>query len=106
MSRQLLWLSLRRGYITTLALLLLIAYFAFHTVYGERGLLTYSRVIKELSDKQQQLEQLRLERLELEHKVNLLRSESLDLDLLDERAREMLGLANPEEEVTFREDSK
>ena len=45
------------------------------------------------------LDEVRSERLYLEHRVSLLRHDSLDLDLLDERARTSLGYAGDSEEV-------
>jgi cell division protein FtsB len=37
--------------------------------------------------------------LQLEHHVNLMRGESLDLELLDQQARKILGYASPDEKV-------
>ena len=37
----------------------------------------------------------------LERRVSQLRSESLDLDLLDQEARRLLNLGHPDEEVLF-----
>jgi cell division protein FtsB len=44
---------------------------------------------------------LRVERATLEHRVVRLRPESLDLDLLDERARAVLNLSSPDEIVVI-----
>ena len=41
------------------------------------------------------------ERRKLEGRVSQLRSESLDLDLLDQEARRLLNLGHPDEEVLF-----
>jgi cell division protein FtsB len=51
---------------------------------------------------QSDLDTVRAERLHIEHRVNLLRSESLDLDILDEQARAILGFAGDGEEVYFK----
>jgi cell division protein FtsB len=45
---------------------------------------------------------VRAERDALDHRVGLLRPEHLDRDMLDERAREMLNLAGPNEIVILR----
>ena len=41
------------------------------------------------------------EREKLEKRVDLLRPENLDLDMLEERARSVLGLAHPDELVIY-----
>jgi cell division protein FtsB len=50
-----------------------------------------------------ELDQVRVERLNLEHKVSLLRPSSLDLDLLDEQSRLTLGYAERDERILFAE---
>jgi cell division protein FtsB len=46
-----------------------------------------------------ELERVTAERKEWEHRVSLLRSDKLDPDLLDERARMMLNYAHPRDLV-------
>jgi cell division protein FtsB len=46
---------------------------------------------------------LRAERLEIENRAKLLRPESLDIDMLDEKARNILGVIAPNEEVFKKE---
>ena len=74
-------------------------YFIFHGIYGDRGAIAYFTLSKNLEDAIVKLESLRVERLSVEHKMNLLKSSSLDPDFLDEEARRMLGYANPREEI-------
>lgn len=69
---------------------LIVAYFIYHTVQGERGWLTMQRLQKEVTLAQDSLSQLQKERQSLEHRVKLMRPGSLDPDLLDEKSREML----------------
>lgn len=69
---------------------LLVAYFLYHTVQGERGWLEMNRLRKEVAVAQDNLSQLQKERQALEHRVRLMRPGSLDPDLLDEKSREML----------------
>ena len=47
----------------------------------------------------QDIERTRAERIELERKVSLLRTDNLDPDMLDERARFQLDYANPRDLV-------
>ena len=73
-----------------------IAYFGFHVVHGERGLLTYWRLKQMIAETQPVLDEARVQREMLENRVSLLRPDNLDPDMLEERARVMLnfGYAN------------
>lgn len=74
-------------------------YFVFHLVYGNRGIVAYFKLHQQIDNTTEELDILRAERLELEHKVSSLRTESLDRDMLDEEARKSLGLATDKEKV-------
>ena len=73
-----------------------IAYFGFHVVHGERGLLTYWRLTQLIAETQPVLDEAKQQRALLENRVSLLRPDNLDPDMLEERARVMLnfGYAN------------
>jgi cell division protein FtsB len=77
----------------------LICYFSYHMLSGGRGMLAYFKLSSQISSMQAELELVRMERLNLEHSANLLKSESLDLDLLEEQAKKILGYARPQEIV-------
>jgi cell division protein FtsB len=79
--------------------LCVVGYFVYHTVEGDRGLSAYVRLTAQLADARAQLDELGAERRAIEHRVSLLRSDRLDPDLLDERARLMLFKARPDEIV-------
>lgn len=83
------------------ALLSLMAYFAYHAVEGEHGLLRLTEKRDARAALERELAQTREIRHALERDVALLRPESLDPDLLDERARAALGLADPDEITIF-----
>lgn len=82
-----------------IVVVLLICYFIFHSVYGNRGIIAYFSLQSELESKNAQLEALRAERVELENNTRLLRDESLDKDMLDEKIRNTLGLSAPNEKI-------
>jgi len=86
-------------YIPTAALALLIFYFGFNALTGDRGLLQSRRREESLGEKQAQLKQLRAERADLEIQARLLRDQSLSADLLEERAHVLLGFADPRDYV-------
>jgi cell division protein FtsB len=80
---------------------LAIGYFGYHAVEGDRGLVAWSRLTREISAATQELERVRAQKLILERRTALLESSSLDRDLLEERARAVLGLAHPDDVIIF-----
>jgi cell division protein FtsB len=82
-----------------LLMLFLLGYFIFHSVYGNRGFIAYFKLNQQLEKVQNDLNEAKAERVELEHKVQLLRSDSLDKDMLDEQARKTLGVGKQEEMI-------
>ena len=68
-----------------------LGYFAYHTVQGEHGVLAWLHLEKELRIAEANATVLAGERAQLEHRVGLLRPDSLDPDLLEERARLILN---------------
>lgn len=78
-----------------------ISYFVYHAITGNRGLLAFITLSQQIEQKSEELAVIRVERLNLEHRVTLMRPNSLDLDLVDEQARRLLGYAAPTEKVVF-----
>lgn len=74
-----------------------IFYLCFHALSGERGLYALFRESHRLEQLKAERETLAKQRAEMEHKVRLLSSSSLDLDLLEEQARLTLGLTGKDE---------
>jgi len=73
------------------------AYFLYHAVQGDRGLIAWLQLSRELAESQTLLADLSAERATLEHRVSLLRAESLDPDMLEEQSRTMLNFAEPDD---------
>lgn len=71
--------------------------FAYHFVQGDGGIRALLDYQNRIEKTRTQLAQIRAEREQLEHRVYLLRSDSLDPDLLEERARAVLNFAHPNE---------
>ncbi|HEY8617984.1 septum formation initiator family protein [Phenylobacterium sp.] len=88
-----------RPYLPTAALAFLIFYFGFHAFTGEGGLLQSDKRDAALVAKTQELERLRDQRQDLEMRAQLMRDTSLSRDLLEERARSLLGFADPRDYV-------
>jgi len=77
----------------------LFIYFAFHLMHGDMGYFALRGIKQKLAESQEKHDHLLTERLALENRVKLLRPKSLDLDMLDERARVVLGFVSPDERV-------
>ena len=74
-------------------------YLLYHALHGERGLYAWFREQRQLEAVQEELIQTKAERERTELRVSHLRDGSLDLDLLDEQMRRMLGVMEPGEVV-------
>lgn len=89
----------RRAILTALGLYifaaLFIGYFAVNAFTGNHGLRAQADLDQQIASMQQQLARLKTERQHWEHKVALLRSDRIDPDMLDERARALLGYTDP-----------
>ena len=70
---------------------LLVAYFLHHAHTGTRGLDAKRHLKIQVHDISKDLETVRTERAEWERRIALLRSDQIDRDLLEERARNLLG---------------
>ncbi|NBN62102.1 septum formation initiator family protein [Microvirga tunisiensis] len=74
-----------------------LGYFGFHSVSGEFGIAGRERIEREVAALEAQLAELRYEREHLATRVSLLRPESLDPDMIDERARINLNVVHVNE---------
>lgn len=79
------------------AILGLIAYFSFSALQGEFGLTRLIEIRAIEARLEADLDRRKAQREEVENRVARLSDGFLDLDLLDERARVVLGLARPDE---------
>jgi len=85
-----------------LVCLLLALYFAYHAIVGDYGLVARDKLQHQAAELGAELRELQALRRDLELHVSLMRPESLDPDMLDERARETLNLAHPNDITIFR----
>ena len=69
----------------------LAGYFVHHAHSGPRGIEAKRQFKLQAHDLRTELAELRQERTEWERRIGLLRSDQIDRDLLEERARVMLG---------------
>jgi cell division protein FtsB len=76
---------------------LLVAYFGYHAIEGDRGLLAYLKLTQELKKAEISRDLIQADRQVIERRVALLRPAGVDPDMLDERARVMLNLGRRDE---------
>lgn len=95
----------RRSYLRPLVVPLLAVgfsgYFAWHGWHGSFGIEARRQLDREAVRLKSELDAIHAERATIERRVALLRSTSLESDMLDERAREILGFANAGEVAVF-----
>lgn len=77
-------------------------YFGYHTVQGERGIIAYLRLNAQLEKTEMALIESNATRDILSRRVQLLRPEFLDRDMLDEQARQSLGMSHPDDLIIYK----
>ena len=89
----------RRAILTALGLYtfaaLFIGYFGVNAFTGAHGLRAQADLDRQLASMDSELAHLKAERATWERRVALLRSDKIDPDMLDERARALLGYVDP-----------
>lgn len=75
------------------------AYFAYHAVQGDRGLLAWFKLGQQVEDARLEYERISGKREALAARVRLLQPNSLDRDMLEERVRAVLGYVHRDEVV-------
>ena len=81
--------------------LLILGYFAYHAVEGDYGLFALGKLRDRETALIAELRTIEADRARLERYVALMRPESLDKDVIDERARQALNMADPKDIVIF-----
>jgi len=80
-------------------------YFCYHLVAGPRGYLKLMSVQAQLESLQIEYNTLKTKREALEKKVVMMRPGSIDRDLLEERARYVLGVRHADELILLQDRS-
>jgi cell division protein FtsB len=98
-----------RTILNTLALYalaaLLIGYFGINAYDGDRGLKAKEDIDRQMAALTADLQRLKLEHAQWERRIALLRSDDLDPDMLDERARALLDYVDAND-LTMMIDAK
>lgn len=74
-------------------------YFTFSAVQGAFGLFNRVQIEADVATLREERDRLDITLTELRNRTHRLSDDYLDLDLLDERARDVLGLVRPDEIV-------
>ena len=77
--------------------LLIFAYFVYHGFHGDHGLFAKHKLSYQVEELNVQYDELSRHRQALEKRVALLRDQTLDPDMLDERIRAALNMAHTDE---------
>ncbi|HRJ63965.1 septum formation initiator family protein [Brevundimonas sp. UBA2416] len=88
-----------KPYFPSAILLLLVVYLGVQALTGQRGLLSGHERDSLMVRREAQLAGILEQRRDLEVRVRYLRTDSLSRDLLEERARAVLGFADPRDYV-------
>ena len=76
---------------------MMFGYFGYHLVNGDRGLLAMAQLQREVLIAEQNLAEAETTRKIWERRVAALRNQSLDPDMLDERARVLLNFSRKDD---------
>jgi cell division protein FtsB len=81
--------------------LAMLAYFGWTYFHGSRSVAANEQLVLRIAELEKRYEATRTERLQQDQRVGLLRSQNLDADMLDERARELLRYVSKDEIVIY-----
>lgn len=79
----------------------LFGYFGYHLVNGDRGLLAMAQLEREVQIANQNFAEAETTKKIWERRVSALRNQSIDPDMLDERARALLNFARKDDVIIF-----
>jgi cell division protein FtsB len=83
-----------------------LGYFGYHAFHGFYGILSRDRLDAKAEMLSEQLEMLKQEHARYEQRVEMLRSEHLDADLVDVAARQALNRIRPDEVILQLDDNQ
>ena len=86
--------------------LMLLGYFAFHGVEGDYGLYALQELKQRENALNAKLAELASERERMEKRVALMRPESLDPDMIDEKARQSQNMAHQNDRIIILSDGR
>ena len=76
-------------------------YFVYHIIIGARGVVSWTILSREANQLESELAEIKKENEFMNNKIKGIRSDSLDLDLLEEQAQRILGFCHAEDTVVL-----
>lgn len=93
---------LKRRMLIAILALAVVGYFTFHAFNGDHGIIAHKSYVTRVEGLKAELSDLQAQRQQIEHRIALLKPDSLDPDMLEERARETLNLAHPRDVMVIK----
>ena len=90
-------LMLNKRLFTIAVISTFLLYIIYHIISGNRGIIALLHINRTIAERQVVLNELNAEKQQLERKLELLSSETPDLDYVDELKRSQSGIAAPGE---------
>jgi len=91
------------GYLIGFALIL---YFTFFTIFGQKGLFELSHLKKKIENKEISKQELQNKMQAKKNMVEGMNINSLDVDLVDEESRKVLGYVGKNEVVIYKDNNQ
>ena len=104
LTRSSISVRLRSAVIFPLLAALIVGYFGFYTFFGDRSLIRLMQLDAKIQAIETKLANAQGEHDAYASRVNHMRSESIDVDLLDEQSRRVLNYTQPDEVVIYTND--
>ncbi|AZL16220.1 FtsB family cell division protein [Rickettsiales endosymbiont of Stachyamoeba lipophora] len=83
----------------TIVILMMAGYFFYHAFFGNLGYVSLKSLYNEYHVLANKYDEIKAEKMILEHKVNHMQAASLDIDLSEQQIRDVLGFADPREQI-------
>lgn len=90
-----------RAVLSNLIWICVAGYFVYHIIIGGRGVISWTILSREANQLESELSDLKSENEFLSNKIKGMRSDNLDLDLLEEQAERVLGFCRKEDVVVL-----
>ena len=93
----------KRLFVSYVTAICVVIYFIFCTIFGSKGLMEYFFLKNKIAGREAVKKELSSKMQAKQNKVDGMNLNSLDIDLLDEQARKVLGYAGKNEVVVYQD---
>jgi|TARA_B110000259_G_scaffold70412_1_gene82950 cell division protein FtsB len=95
--------NLSKNTLLLIGVFLLCSYFSYYTIYGNGGIFHYFKAKEDIIERKNIKKKLESELSKQKRKIKSIKTDNLDLDLLDEQTRKKLGYAKSDEYILYEE---